>query len=74
MATPPFPALPHRGEGWVFYSSYFVAFVGQCFEHGFGDEDDAALADAEALFVQFAINADLQAIRDGLVAVGDAAA
>ena len=49
-------------------------FSGKGSQHGFGDEDDAAFANAEALFVQLGINADLHAIRDAAVAVDDAAA
>ena len=48
-------------------------FGGKGGQHGFGDEDDAAFADAEALFVQLGINANLHAIRDTAVAVDDAA-
>ena len=49
-------------------------FSGKGSQHGFGDEDDAAFANAEALFIQLGINADLHAIRDAAVAVDDAAA
>ena len=48
-------------------------FSGKGSQHGFGDEDDAAFANAEALFVQLGIDADLHAIRDTAVAVDDAA-
>ena len=49
-------------------------FGGKGGQHGFGNKDDAAFADAETLFVQLGINADLHAIRNGAIAVNDAAA